>query len=58
MPQTTQFDPSHTRHETVRRSLVRPGIVLVLVLVAAGLGLGAYRLIAGSWSPLSTGVEY
>ncbi|HYP35103.1 MAG TPA: biotin/lipoyl-binding protein, partial [Stellaceae bacterium] len=30
-----------------RRSLVRPGVALALVLFAAGAGIGAYRLIAG-----------
>ena len=48
MPQTTRFDTSENRHKTARRSLVRPGAVLALVLFAAGAGIGAYRLIASS----------
>jgi membrane fusion protein, heavy metal efflux system len=48
MPRTTQFDTSDNRHATSRRSLVRPGAVLALVLFAAGAGIGAYRLIASS----------
>ena len=47
MPRTTQFDTSDNRHEMSRRSLVRPGVALALVLFAAGAGIGAYRLIAG-----------
>ena len=46
MPRT-QFDTSDNRHEMSRRSLVRPGVALALVLFAAGAGIGAYRLIAG-----------
>ena len=48
MPQTTPFDTSNSRHETSRHSLLRPGVVLVLVLFAAGVGVGAYRIIANS----------
>ena len=47
MPRTTQFDTSDNRHEMSRRSLVRPGVALALVLFAAGAGIGAYRLTAG-----------
>jgi len=47
MPRTTQFDTSDNRHEMSRRSRVRPGVALALVLFAAGAGIGAYRLIAG-----------
>ena len=47
MPRTTQFDTSDNRHEMSRRSLVRPGVALALVLFAAGAGIGVYRLIAG-----------
>ena len=47
MPRTTQFDTSDNRHEMSRRSLVRPGVALALILFAAGAGIGAYRLIAG-----------
>ena len=46
MPRTTQFDTSDNRHETSRRSLVRLGVVVLLVVLAAGAGIGAYRLIA------------
>ena len=46
MPRTTQFDTSDNRHEMSRRSLVRPGVALALVLFAAGAGIGAYRFIA------------
>jgi membrane fusion protein, heavy metal efflux system len=48
MPQTTQSETSVNRHENSQRSLVRPGIVLVLVLFAAGAVLGGYRLITNS----------
>ena len=45
MPQTTRFDTSNSQPETSRRSLLRPGVGLVLVLFAAGIALGGYRLI-------------
>ena len=48
MPQTTQFDTSNSRHETSRRDLVRLAVGLLLVLFAAAIGVGAYRLIASS----------
>src|SRR5215472_10213901 len=48
MPQTTRFDTSNSQPETSRRSLLRPGVGLVLVLFAAGIALGGYRLIANS----------
>jgi len=47
MPQTTQSDPSDTRHGLAfQRSYTRPGMVVMLVLLAAGVGLSANRLIA------------
>ena len=48
MPRTTQLDTSDNRHETSQNSLKRWGVVLALVLFAAGVGFGAYRLIANS----------
>jgi membrane fusion protein, heavy metal efflux system len=45
---TTQLDTSDNRHDKSQRYLARPGAVLVLVLLAAGVALGAYRLIASS----------
>jgi len=46
MPQTTQSDTSDTQHSAgLQRSYMRPGIVLMLVLLTAGAGLAAYRLI-------------
>src|SRR3974377_1250392 len=49
MPQTTKFDTSEKLHDIrSQRSLMRAGMVLVLILVAAGAGIGAYRLIASS----------
>jgi membrane fusion protein, heavy metal efflux system len=49
MPQTTQLDPSENRHDVPsRRSLAGPGMVLALVLFAAGAGAGAYMLLANS----------
>ena len=46
MPQTTRFDTSNSRRETSRRSLVRLGLELVLILLAVALGVGAYKLVA------------
>ena len=48
MPQTTQFDTSNSRHGTSRRDLMRLAVGLLLVLFAAAIGVGAYRLIASS----------
>jgi len=48
MPRTTQLDTSDNRHETSQNSLKRWGAALALVLFAAGVGFGAYRLIANS----------
>jgi cobalt-zinc-cadmium efflux system membrane fusion protein len=48
MPQTTRLDTSNSRHETSRRRTLRPGVVLVVVLLAAGVVLGAYELVANS----------
>ena len=46
MPQTTQSDTSDTQHSAgLQRSYMRPSIVLMLVLLTAGAGLAAYRLI-------------
>jgi len=46
MPQTTQSDTSDTQHSAgLQRSYMRHGIVLMLVLLTAGAGLAAYRLI-------------
>src|SRR6516165_2666250 len=46
MPQTTQSDTSDAQHDPAfRRSYMRPGIVLILVLLTAGGGLAAYRLL-------------
>ena len=46
MPQTTRLDTSTSRHETSWRRTLRPGVVLVIVLLAAGVGIGGYELAA------------
>ena len=46
MPQTTRVDTSNSRHETSWRRTLRPGVVLVIVLLAAGVGIGGYELAA------------
>jgi cobalt-zinc-cadmium efflux system membrane fusion protein len=48
MPRTTSFEISNKPHETSQRRLARPGAVLALVLFAAGVGVGGYKLIANS----------
>jgi cobalt-zinc-cadmium efflux system membrane fusion protein len=49
MPQSTQSATSDTRHVAAfRRSYMRVGMVLALVLLAAGAGLAAHRLILDS----------
>src|SRR5215472_490569 len=53
MAQTTRLDTSNSRHETLRRRTLRPGAVLVVVLLAVGVGLGRYEL-AGNSPRLST----
>ena len=47
MPRTTQFDTADNRHETSQSSFKRWGVVLTLVLFAAGGGVAAYWL--NSW---------
>ena len=46
MPQTTRVDTSNSRHETSRRRTLRPGVVLAIILLAAGVGIGGYELAA------------
>ena len=48
MPETARFDTSNSRHEISRRRILRPGIALVVVLLAAGVVLGAYELVANA----------
>jgi cobalt-zinc-cadmium efflux system membrane fusion protein len=48
MARTTQFDTSENRNETSRRSSMRPALLLLLGLLATGVGLGAYRLIGSA----------
>ena len=48
MPETARFDTSNSRHEMSRRRILRPGIALVVVLLAAGVVLGAYQLVANA----------
>jgi cobalt-zinc-cadmium efflux system membrane fusion protein len=57
MPQTTRLDTPNSRRETSGRSLLRPGVVLLLALLAVGVGLGAYELVGSSHRlPASTPV--
>src|SRR6516164_526520 len=46
MPQTTRVDTSNSRPETSRRRTLRPGVVLAIILLAAGVGIGGYELAA------------
>jgi len=48
MPRTTPFEISNKAHETSQHRLKRLGAVLSLVLFAAGVGVGGYKLIANS----------
>jgi membrane fusion protein, heavy metal efflux system len=48
MARTTQFDTSDNRRQASWGGRIRPGVVLVLVLLAAGVGVGGYLLIASS----------